>query len=215
MDKIKGISVATGATVFCVAAFAAVVSYSHGYHLALDNHQLGLDALLLPLSVDGVMIASSLVLLLAALRKLSPLRLTRVTLWVGITATVAMNMAYGHVNARLGLVLSAWPAVALILVVESVMELFKAQRVKTRKQETGKDRIRNAVAHEAKALNEQRVEFNPPIAGALAPLPTIAEIRDQLKCGQPKATDIKRIMRTEVCDLNAAVKIREEEKRRG
>ena len=60
------IRAATAAVVAAVAAFAAVVSYSHIYDLAREHGQAGTAARLLPLSVDGLILAASLVMLHAA-----------------------------------------------------------------------------------------------------------------------------------------------------
>ena len=49
--------------VTAVAAFAAVVSYSHIYDLGRAHGQAGTAARLLPLSVDGLILAASLVML--------------------------------------------------------------------------------------------------------------------------------------------------------
>jgi hypothetical protein len=54
---------ATAAVVCAVAAFAAVVSYSHIYGLGRAHGQDGTAARLLPLSVDGLILAALLVLL--------------------------------------------------------------------------------------------------------------------------------------------------------
>jgi hypothetical protein len=51
---------ATAAVVCAVAAFAAVVSYSHIYGLGRVHGQDGTAARLLPLSVDGLILAASL-----------------------------------------------------------------------------------------------------------------------------------------------------------
>jgi hypothetical protein len=53
----------TAAVVTCVAAFAAAVSYSHIYDLGRAHGQSGTAARLLPLSVDGLILVGSLVLL--------------------------------------------------------------------------------------------------------------------------------------------------------
>jgi Protein of unknown function (DUF2637) len=53
----------TAAVVCAVAAFAAVVSYSHIYGLGRAHGQDGTAARMLPLSVDGLIMAASLVLL--------------------------------------------------------------------------------------------------------------------------------------------------------
>jgi hypothetical protein len=57
------IRAATAAVVTAVAAFAAVVSYYHVYDLGRTHGQSGAAARLLPLSVDGLLLAASLVLL--------------------------------------------------------------------------------------------------------------------------------------------------------
>ena len=54
---------ATAAVVCAVAAFAAVVSYPHVYDLGHAHGQDGTAARLLPPSVDGLILAASLVLL--------------------------------------------------------------------------------------------------------------------------------------------------------
>jgi hypothetical protein len=51
---------ATAAVVCAVAAFAAVVPYSHIYGLGRVHGQDGTAARLLPLSVDGLILAASL-----------------------------------------------------------------------------------------------------------------------------------------------------------
>ena len=56
------IRLATAAVVCAVAAFAAVVSYSHIYGLGRAHGQDGTAARLVPLSVDGLILAASLVL---------------------------------------------------------------------------------------------------------------------------------------------------------
>ena len=50
----------TAAVVAAVAAFAAIVSYSHIYDLGRLHGQAGTAARLLPLSVDGLILAASL-----------------------------------------------------------------------------------------------------------------------------------------------------------
>lgn len=57
------IRVATAVVVLAVAAFAAVVSYTHIYDLGHVHGQSGIAARLLPLSVDGLIVAASLVML--------------------------------------------------------------------------------------------------------------------------------------------------------
>jgi hypothetical protein len=119
---------ATAAVVCAVAAFAAVVSYSHIYRLGRAHGQDGTAARLLPLSVDGLILAASLVLLHEARNGRDAPPLARLMLWLGI-ATIGANIAYGAGYGLLGALISAWPAVAFIGSVEIAMQQVRRARV--------------------------------------------------------------------------------------
>jgi Protein of unknown function (DUF2637) len=120
---------ATAAVVCAVAAFAAVVSYSHIYGLGRAHGQDGTAARLLPLSVDGLIVAASLVLLHEARNGRDAPALARCMLWLGIGATIGANIAYGTGYGLLGGLISAWPAVAFIGSVEIAMQQVRRARV--------------------------------------------------------------------------------------
>ena len=120
---------ATAAVVCAVAAFAAVVSYSHIYGLGREYGQDGTAARLLPLSVDGLILAASLVLLHEARNGRDVPLLARFMLWLGITATIGANIAYGSGYGLPGALISAWPAVAFIGAVEIAMQQVRRARV--------------------------------------------------------------------------------------
>ena len=120
---------ATAAVVCAVAAFAAVVSYSHIYGLGREHGQDGTAARLLPLSVDGLILAASLVLLHEARNGRDVPRLARLMLWLGIGATIGANIAFGAGYGLLGALISAWPAVAFIGSVEIAMQQVRRARV--------------------------------------------------------------------------------------
>ena len=123
------IRLATAAVVCAVAAFAAVVSYSHIYGLGRAHGQDGTPARLLPLSVDGLILAASLVLLHEARNGRDAPRLARLMLWLGIAATIGANIAYGAGYGLLSALISAWPAVAFIGSVEIAMQQVRRARV--------------------------------------------------------------------------------------
>jgi Protein of unknown function (DUF2637) len=118
----------TAAVVTAVAGFAAVVSYSHIYDLGRAHGQSGTAARLLPLSVDGLILAASLVMLHEARNKRPAPALSRCMLWLGIAATVGANVAYGSGFGLLGMVISAWPAIGFIGSVEMVMVMVRKGR---------------------------------------------------------------------------------------
>jgi len=120
---------ATAAVVCAVAAFAAVVSYSHIYGLGRAHGQDGTAARLLPLSVDGLILAASLVLLHEARNGRDAPGLARFMLWLGIGATIGANIAFGAGYGLLGALISAWSAVAFIGSVEIAMQQVRRSRV--------------------------------------------------------------------------------------
>jgi Protein of unknown function (DUF2637) len=124
----KLIRAAMSAVVVAVAGFAAVVSYSHIYGLGRAHGQVGAAARLLPLSVDGLIVAASLVLLHEARNGRAAPGLARVMLWLGIAATVGANVAFGARFGVPGAVISAWPAVSFIGAVEMAMTLVRRAR---------------------------------------------------------------------------------------
>lgn len=128
MSGDRVIRLATAAVVCAVAAFAAVVSYSHIYGPGRAHGQDGPAARLLPLSVDGLILAASLVLLHEARNDRDAPRLARLMLWLGIGATVGANIAFGAGYGLLGALISAWPAVAFIGSVEIATQQVRRTR---------------------------------------------------------------------------------------
>lgn len=117
----RAIRAAAAAAVLSVAAVAAIVSYSHIYELGRTHGQTGAAARLLPLSVDGLIVAASLVLLIEARAGRSGPPLARVMLGLGVAATIAAKIAYGAAYGLTGATVSAWPAVAFIGSAELLM----------------------------------------------------------------------------------------------
>jgi hypothetical protein len=127
----RAIQILTSAVVLAVAGFAAIISYEHIYGLSKLHGQSVLSSELMPLSVDGLIAAASLVALYAARRGLGVPALARWTLGLGIAATVAANAVSGLRFGWLGALISAWPAVAFIGSAE--LALWLARQVSTQK----------------------------------------------------------------------------------
>jgi Protein of unknown function (DUF2637) len=112
-------------TALAVAGFAFTVSYTHIYDLGAQHAQDGIAVAMLPLSVDLLIVAASLVLFRQS-RGPRPATwlarwLPRFVMWAGIAATVAANVAYGLPHGWLAAVISGWPGAAFVGVVEMVM----------------------------------------------------------------------------------------------
>lgn len=116
----------TTAVVMLLALVAGVVSYRHAHELVTTYGESGFTGVLVPLTVDGLIYASSMVLLYAARRNVPAPRLARFTLGLGILATLAANVAHGAAHGVIGAIVAAWPAVALVLGYELLMWLIRS-----------------------------------------------------------------------------------------
>jgi hypothetical protein len=104
---------------------AAVASYEHAYALVRAHGEAGWSARLVPLTVDGLIYASSMVMLDSARRRVPVPPLARWLLVVGIAATLAANVAHGLGHGLAGAAVAAWPAVALIGSYELLMMIIR------------------------------------------------------------------------------------------
>lgn len=82
-------------TAGAVVGVAAVASYEHAYALVRAHGEAGWTGRLVPLTVDGLIYASSMVMLDSARRRVPVPRLARWLLGLGIAATLAANVAHG------------------------------------------------------------------------------------------------------------------------
>jgi Protein of unknown function (DUF2637) len=122
----------TAGAVVGVAAVAAVASYEHAYDLVRMHGEPGWTARLIPLTVDGLIYASSMVMLDSARRKAPVPALARWLLGLGITATLAANVAHGLGHGLMGAAVAAWPAVALVGSYELLMMIVRGTQTSVR-----------------------------------------------------------------------------------
>lgn len=125
------IRVSTIAVVVSLAGAAFYISYRHLYDLAISYGEGAATAQLVPLTVDVLIIAASLIMLHCARAKLPVPPLARFTLGLGIAATLTANAAHGIANGWAGSVVSAFPAVALVLAYELLMWLIRTMKQHT------------------------------------------------------------------------------------
>jgi hypothetical protein len=147
------IRITTALAVATVAAVAAVISYRHAYELVSTHGETGVTARLMPFTVDGLILAASM-LILDANRHHQPVPpLARWCLGAGILATIGANLAHGLGHGPIGALVSAWPALALAGSFELLMTLIRTE-----------SRVDTAPGHAAHA------DHPVPIVGQDAPL---------------------------------------------
>ena len=110
----RAIRVSTAAVVLAVAGIAAYISYWHAYAVVREYGETGVTAGLEPATIDGLVYASSMVILYAARHRVPVPKLARWMLALGILASLAVNVAQGWSHGLVGAVVAAWPAVSLV-----------------------------------------------------------------------------------------------------
>jgi len=121
-----------------VAAVAAVVSYAHMQEVA---ERAGEDwrAWLLPLSVDGLVVAASMALLTRRRAGLPGGRLAWCALLGGVGASLAANIAAAEATAT-ARVVAAWPALAFAVAFELLLQQRREPVVDPVGEPVGEDR---------------------------------------------------------------------------
>lgn len=122
------IRITTAFAVATVATVAAVISYRHAYELVRSHGESGITARLVPFTVDGLILAASMLTLDANRRHRPVPALARWCLAAGIAATVGANLAHGLGHGPIGALVSAWPALALAGSFELLMTLIRSER---------------------------------------------------------------------------------------
>ena len=122
----RAIRLSTGAAVLAVAGIAAYVSYWHAYAVVRAHGETGITARLEPATIDGLVYASSMVVLHAARHRVPVPSLARWLLALGIAATLTANMAQGWSHGPVGAAVAAWPTVSLVGSYELLVWLIRA-----------------------------------------------------------------------------------------
>ncbi|MCA2220767.1 DUF2637 domain-containing protein [Nonomuraea aurantiaca] len=123
------IRVSMTVVVLAVAAVAAWVSYWHAVAV-IEKYgaEDEVSAHLVPATVDGMIYASSMVLLWCARYRLPVPSLARWALALGVAATLAANILHGIERGPLAAALAAWPAIALVISYELIMWVVRSGR---------------------------------------------------------------------------------------
>jgi hypothetical protein len=174
----------TALAVLGVAAIAAVVSYEHASALVRAHGESGWTARLIPLTVDGLIYASSMVMLDSARRGVQVPALARWLLGLGIVATLAANVTHGLGHGLIGAAVGAWPAIALVGSYELLMVMIRSDQTPPVTPSAYDD------GFAADPLGERATAV---FAAELAAdrVPSIRAIRAALHVGQPRAQRLR------------------------
>jgi len=147
-----------------VAGIAAWSSWSHQVHVAMMVGEREEVALVLPLSVDGLLIVASAAMVDDRRNGRRPRLSARIAFAVGVLATVGANVASAQptIGARL---VAAWPAVALLLVVELLSR--RGKTASSRREET----LPEATQIHRTSVESPTEQVHPVAAVTSAPLP--------------------------------------------
>ena len=165
-----------------VAAVAAVVSHEHPYVLVRPPGEAEWTERLVPLTVDGLIYASSMVMLDSARRKVPVPALAQLLLGLGVAATLAANVAHGLGHGPVGAAVAAWPAVALVGSYELLIMVMRSSQA-VPYGTSGSPGVPDP-------LQEQAAEI---FADQLAAdrVPSVRAIRAQLHVGQARAQRVR------------------------
>ena len=177
----------TAVAVIGVAAVAAVASYEHAYDLVRAHGEAGWTARLVPLTVDGLIYASSMAMLDSARRKAAVPALARWLLGLGIAATLAANVAHGLGHGLMGAAVAAWPAVALVGSYELLMMIIRSAQLPGTGAAMGgaPGCMPDAEPLQSQAAQAFAVEL------AAGRVPSVRAIRARLHVGQPRAQRVR------------------------
>ena len=131
MTATRAIRAVTIAAVLAVAVVAGWVSYRHAVTVVTAHGETGWVGRVYPATVDGLIVAASMVLLDAARHRDRAPALAVWLLAAGITATLAANILAGAGYGPLGAVVSAWPALAFVGCYELLMMLVRSSARRT------------------------------------------------------------------------------------
>jgi hypothetical protein len=141
-----------------------------------------------PLTVDGLIYASSMVMLDSARRKAPVPALARWLLGLGIAATLAANVAHGLGHGLIGAAVAAWPAVAPVGSYELLMMIIRGAQVQPQVTVT-------PLVPDADPLQAQAAQaFADDLASNR--VPSVWTIRARLHIGQPRAQRVQAYLAT-------------------
>jgi len=198
-------ALAAAMPVAAVAVIAGVVSYSHIAGLGLRTGQSTTDAHLLPLAVDGLIVAGSVVLLAGSW-------LGWLGVIPGVGATLFANLESGLPHGQLAAIVATWPAIAFTVASFMLERWLKAQVSAAPEGVPADVSAPGPVPAPVSGLNGQGHEAERVFADELAAgdVPSIRRIRSALHVGQPRAREVQAHLETLTPAGRSIARIRDE-----
>jgi hypothetical protein len=148
---------------------------------AQAHGEYGWAGRLIPLTVDGLIYASSMVMLDSARRGVRVPVLVRWLLGLGIVATLAANVAHGLGDGIIGATVAAWPALALVGSYELLMVIIRGAQLPP-----SAPRPHDGASADDPLAEQAAVVFAAELAADH--VPSVRAIRAALHVGQPRAS---------------------------
>ena len=106
-----------------------MLSYRHQFELAAGHGESALTAKLLPISIDGLLLAGTLAVLDASRRQTGHAWTARITVALGVGMTMWANIVHGIGFGWTGIIISGWPPVALMAAIEVLSRMIRPSDV--------------------------------------------------------------------------------------
>ena len=200
--------------VLAIAVVAGIISYNHIAALALANGYSGIDAQLLPVAVDGTIVAASMVLLDYARRGVPAPALGRILLGAGIGSTILANAVSGLPHGMVGVGVAMLPALLFTGSVELLIGMVRGRAAPESADEKAlfspaSNSRSSAPAHEGGPATAPKIHkplpANRPTSRGMSPspaevfraelaagkVPGIRAIKQQCRVGQDRAVEIR------------------------
>jgi hypothetical protein len=214
--------------VLAIAVIAGIISYTHIEVLALANGQGLLAARLLPVSVDGAIVAASMTLLDYARRGVQAPRLARILLGAAISATVLANAVSGLPHGAVGVGVAMLPALLFTGSVELFIGMVRSSSGQAQEPHAlsssgyapeGVQKTVHATPRPARTRAHRPLPANRPTSRAVSPspaevfaaelaagkVPGIRTIKTRCHVGQEAAMTIKSELAAFLSDRPAIV----------
>jgi hypothetical protein len=144
-----------------VVGIAAVISYSHMQDWATKNHEPDWRAALFPISVDGAILAASMIIYADSRTKRSDWLAYMIALG-GMGMTVFANIGHDWIDQKAAWIIAGWPPVAMAALVELLFRFVRRLRERADREQV---RVARPIVLTAPAVKPKPVaEAKPPVA---------------------------------------------------